>query len=120
MSTPIRLTLENFGEFLKLPPRGELNEKDPYNLALNADFKLDLATNTWVKYVHHFPQDDHNEELEEQYPLPASSSAQSSAQPLSNEMFAIILSAVTSLNETFRGFNTQVDDAFEGVNMFLV
>ncbi|MBA0553923.1 hypothetical protein Golob_013062 [Gossypium lobatum] len=34
MNTPIRLTLENFGEFLKLPPDGESNEKGSPNPAL--------------------------------------------------------------------------------------
>ncbi|KAH1046423.1 hypothetical protein J1N35_037207 [Gossypium stocksii] len=35
MKTPILLTLENFGKFLKLPPGGELNEKGTYNPTLN-------------------------------------------------------------------------------------
>ncbi|KAH1130590.1 hypothetical protein J1N35_001968 [Gossypium stocksii] len=34
MKTPILLALENFEEFLKLPPDGESNEKGSYHLAL--------------------------------------------------------------------------------------
>ncbi|KAK5775693.1 hypothetical protein PVK06_043618 [Gossypium arboreum] len=40
LNTPIRLTLQNFGEFFKLPPRGELDEKGHYNLALQAQLSF--------------------------------------------------------------------------------
>ncbi|KAK5840020.1 hypothetical protein PVK06_008885 [Gossypium arboreum] len=70
-----------------------------------------------VKDVHNVLQDDHNEELEEdQDPPPASSSAQLSTQPLSDEMSLVILGAITSLTDEFKGFSTQVDDAFEHFN----
>lgn len=35
MNTPLRLILENFGKFFKLPPDSESNEKCPYYPALN-------------------------------------------------------------------------------------
>ncbi|KAH1056528.1 hypothetical protein J1N35_034593 [Gossypium stocksii] len=53
---------------------------------------------------------------EDQDPSLASSSIQSSAQPHSDEMSVVILGAITSLIDEFRGFNTQVDDAFKSVN----
>ncbi|MBA0705969.1 hypothetical protein Golax_018116, partial [Gossypium laxum] len=88
VNTSICLTLDIFGEFLKLSPSGELNEKGPSNSALNV-LKLD--------------------------PPPTSSSAPPSALPLS-DMSAAILGVITCLSEEFRGFHTQVDDAFERVN----
>ncbi|KAK5842404.1 hypothetical protein PVK06_004756 [Gossypium arboreum] len=132
MNFLIRLTLEDFGEVLNLPPDDKSNKKDPYNLDLNIqhsfasnnrhpNLALILFKDITKRISQKLKNDDHKDleeyhddiPLAKQDPPPTFSSTPPSIFPLSDN---IILGAITSLIEEFRGFRTQVDDAFEHVN----
>ncbi|KAK5772038.1 hypothetical protein PVK06_048299 [Gossypium arboreum] len=159
MNTLICLTLENFGEFFKLPLGflfnnitkqigKELASKislpfDMYlscifkclNIPTNANtplaincqpisftalhkvgFKMDHLIGNRVKDDHHNPQDDNDyDDIKEDHddippaehnPPPTSLFAQTSTPPLSDGMFVVVFSVITSLSEEFRGFRT--------------